>query len=53
VLSFFDWGYDHGDDMAHELNYVPMPDSVVKLVRSAWQQQIHGPDDAPVWGAAK
>lgn len=53
VLSFFDWGYDKGDDMAHELNYVPMPDSVVQLVRRAWQQQIHGPGDTQVWGTPK
>ena len=40
VLKFFAWAYDHGDDMALALDYVPMPASVVKLVRTAWASNI-------------
>jgi len=40
VLKFFDWAYAHGDAMAAELDYVPMPDSVVALIKSAWKAQI-------------
>ena len=35
VLKFFDWAYYHGDKMAEELDYVPMPVSVTKLVDPA------------------
>ena len=33
VLKFFDWAYKDGDKMADQLDYVPLPDSVVSLVR--------------------
>jgi phosphate transport system substrate-binding protein len=48
ALSFFDWAYRNGDKLAEELDYVPMPDSVVKLVEQSWQQ-IKGSDGKPVW----
>jgi phosphate transport system substrate-binding protein len=33
VLKFFNWAFDKGDKMAEDLDYVPLPDSVVALVR--------------------
>jgi phosphate transport system substrate-binding protein len=36
VLKFFDWAYKNGDKMALELDYVPMPDSIVKQVQASW-----------------
>ncbi|CAB1368739.1 phosphate transporter subunit; periplasmic-binding component of ABC superfamily [Denitratisoma oestradiolicum] len=36
AVKFFDWAYKNGGKMATELDYVPMPDSVVKLVNAAW-----------------
>lgn len=38
VLKFFDWVYAHGDKMAEELDYVPLPDATVKLIESSWAQ---------------
>jgi phosphate transport system substrate-binding protein len=49
VLKFFDWAYEHGDKMALELDYVPMPASVVKLVRETWHSQLKDASGAPVW----
>ncbi len=49
VLRFFDWAYTHGDAMAEALYYIPMPDSVVKLVEQKWASDIKGPDGQPVW----
>ena len=40
VLKFFEWSFQNGGQMASELDYVPMPDPVVKMIRSAWKQQI-------------
>jgi phosphate transport system substrate-binding protein len=48
ALTFFDWSYRDGGQMADQLDYVPMPESVVKLVEQSWQQ-IKGPDGKPVW----
>jgi phosphate transport system substrate-binding protein len=38
VLEFFQWAYAHGDKMAQELDYIPMPDNVVKLIFKEWKQ---------------
>jgi phosphate transport system substrate-binding protein len=38
VLKFFDWAYRNGDKMALELDYVPMPDAMVKRLESYWTQ---------------
>jgi phosphate transport system substrate-binding protein len=38
VFKFFTWAYKSGDQMAADLDYVPMPDSVVSAVEKAWSQ---------------
>ena len=38
VLKFFWWSMNNGDKMAAELDYVPMPDPVVKMIESAWKE---------------
>jgi phosphate transport system substrate-binding protein len=40
TLKFFDWAYRNGDAIAINLGYVPLPDSVADLVRSAWKVEI-------------
>jgi len=40
VLKFFEWSFKNGARMADELDYVPMPDPVVKLIQSVWKSQI-------------
>ena len=40
VLKFFDWAYKSGDQMADDLDYVPLPDAVKSLVRKQWSDQI-------------
>jgi phosphate transport system substrate-binding protein len=37
ALKFFDWAYKNGGKMAAELDYIPMPDSVVDLVHQEWK----------------
>jgi phosphate transport system substrate-binding protein len=48
ALHFFDWAYKKGDKMAEELAYVPVPDSVVDLVRKQWAE-ITDPGGKPIW----
>jgi len=48
VINFFDWAYLNGGKLADDLDYVPMPENVVKLVEQSWQQ-IKSPDGKPVW----
>lgn len=40
VLKFFDWSFKNGDQMASELDYVPMPDAVVKMIQTEWKSKI-------------
>jgi len=37
VLKFFDWAYRNGGKMAQDLDYVPMPDPVVKQIEASWK----------------
>jgi phosphate transport system substrate-binding protein len=38
VKKFFDWGFTHGNTIAEQLLYVPLPASVQDAVRVAWKQ---------------
>ena len=38
--TFFKWAYEKGDKMAEDLDYIPMPDNVVKLVEAMWAKDI-------------
>ncbi len=40
ALKFFAWAFEKGDKMATGLDYIPMPDSVVKLIKSTWDKEI-------------
>lgn len=48
MLKFFDWCFTHGDEMAKELFYVPMPDDVVALVKAEWAGDVRA-GGKPVW----
>ena len=37
VLKFFEWSFKNGDKMAGELDYIPMPDAVVKMIETSWK----------------
>ena len=49
VLRFFDWALKNGQKMATELDYVPMPDAVIKVVADAWKAQIKDGAGKAVW----
>ena len=49
ALNFFGWAYKNGDAMAADLDYVPMPDSVVKIIEQTWAKEVKGADGKPVY----
>jgi phosphate transport system substrate-binding protein len=49
ALKFFDWAYKNGGKMAEELDYVPMPDLVVKDVQKYWSGQVKDASGKPVF----
>ena len=48
-MRFFDWAFKNGNGMAAELDYVPMPDAVVKLIQSQWKAQLKDQAGKPVY----
>jgi phosphate transport system substrate-binding protein len=50
ALKFFDWAYKGGQKMAEDLDYVPLPDKVVKLVETTWQDSLKV-NGKPAWPA--
>jgi len=42
ALKFFDWAYRSGAKMAADLDYVPLPESLITQVRATWKSQIKG-----------
>jgi phosphate transport system substrate-binding protein len=53
VLKFFNWAYENGDKLAADLDYVPLPDNVVKLIRTAWSSDIKDGSGKSLWAAAR
>jgi phosphate transport system substrate-binding protein len=48
ALKFFDWAYQHGAGIAQELDYVPVPSSVAKLVEESWKE-INDGSGKSIW----
>ena len=40
AIKFFKWAFAKGDKMAEDLDYIPMPDAVVKLIEKTWSADI-------------
>jgi phosphate transport system substrate-binding protein len=40
AIKFFDWAFSKGNAMAEELDFIPMPASVVTLIRKTWADSI-------------
>jgi phosphate transport system substrate-binding protein len=51
MLKFFDWSYRTGAGLADELNYVPLPGSVVQRVEAAWPD-VKDLQGQPAWTGA-
>lgn len=49
VLKFFDWAYSHGDKMAADLHYVPLPNNVTDMIRKSWKEQIKDSHGKAIW----
>lgn len=49
VLKFLNWSYKNGAEAAMALDYVPMPERVVKMVEDAWHAEIKDASGNPIW----
>jgi len=48
ALKFFAWAFKNGSQMAQELDYVPLPASLINQVENTWRTQIKA-GGAPAW----
>jgi phosphate transport system substrate-binding protein len=49
VLGFFNYAFKNGSAAATELDYVPMPDAVTKLVEAAWKANLKDASGKAIW----
>ena len=49
VLKFFDWSFRNGQKLAEELDYVPLPENVTRLIEDAWKTQIKDATGKAAW----
>ena len=49
VLKFFDWALKNGQKMAAELDYVPLPEGVVKMIADEWRAQVKDTGGKALW----
>ena len=49
VLKFFEYSFKNGDAAAVELDYVPLPESVTKLVADAWKANLKDASGKAIW----
>ena len=49
TLKFFAWAFKKGDKMAEDLDYVAMPDKVVKDVEQLWAAEIKDASGKPLY----
>ncbi len=49
VLKFFDWSFKNGATMASDLDYVPLPSTVVKLINETWKAQLKDTNGKALW----
>jgi phosphate transport system substrate-binding protein len=40
ALKFFKFAFEKGTKMAEELDYIPMPETVIKLIEKTWSSEI-------------
>lgn len=49
ILKFFDWSFDNGSKAASELDYVMLPQSVMKQIRKVWKTSLTDASGNPIW----
>jgi phosphate transport system substrate-binding protein len=53
TIKFFGWTFAKGAKMAEDLDYIPMPDAVVALIKKTWATELKGADGKPLYVATE
>jgi phosphate transport system substrate-binding protein len=43
ALKFFNWAFSSGADAAKQLNFVPLPDALIKQIHATWKAEVKIP----------
>ncbi len=49
VMQFYDWSFHNGQKMAEELDYVPLPDSLTRMIADSWKRDVKDASGKPIW----
>jgi phosphate transport system substrate-binding protein len=49
TIKFFAWTFAKGGKMAEDLDYIPMPDAVVAMIKKTWATELKGADGKPLY----
>jgi phosphate transport system substrate-binding protein len=52
TLKFLDWCLRDGQKQAAALDYVPLPEIVIKQIEASWTKDLKAPDGKPEWATA-
>lgn len=52
ALKFFAWAYKNGDKSASELDYVPMPATIKKLIEATWAKEVKDASGKAIYAGA-
>lgn len=52
ALRFFAWAYAKGDKMALDLDYVPMPPTVIAAIQKVWAAEVKDAGGKPLFAAS-
>ena len=53
TIKFFAWTFSKGSKMAEELDYIPMPEPVVALIKKTWAIELKAADGKPLYIASE
>jgi phosphate transport system substrate-binding protein len=48
ALKFFGWAFAKGGAAAEDLDYIPLPETVVALIKKSWAANVKGADGKPL-----
>ncbi|MGO8866284.1 MAG: phosphate ABC transporter substrate-binding protein PstS [Alphaproteobacteria bacterium] len=52
ALEFLDWALRKGQGQARALDYVPLPEPVIKQIEASWARDLKGAGGKPIWSAS-
>jgi hypothetical protein len=53
ALKFFSWAFEKGATMAEDLDYIPMPKTVVDSVKKTWTDEVKDASGKPIFAMAR